>query len=1071
MRQLLTLCLLLAGLSGLAQTEGNYFRVTTVVDVFFSNDTLNVVTTDSTFRDTIPVTVGPAGLSAYEIWLDEGNSGSITEFLNSLIGAPGATGDPGSDGSDGLSAYQIWLNEGNTGTPSDFLTSLIGASGQDGSPGLPGNDGNGIASTSYDAGTGVLTFTFDDATTYQTGDLRGPPGAPGQDGQDGISGGSSEVEIAFDALHAEYTGTSGSSIQWGSVNQRGTSMSFPQNYRVQFDSSGWYRVSASVEGTFFVAQNSDNDVNAQLFKTGVSHIAPFSREDEISAGNFVPFTYVSFNLEGIFQFTVGERIEVQVSGGVTVNDARININRLDGFVTIPQGPAGVDGVDGAPGVDGNGIASSSYDPATGLLTLTFDDASTFDTGDLRGPQGPAGVDGTNGVNGNGIASSSYDAGTGILTLTFDDASTFDTGDLRGGPGPQGAPGADGFGINVIGTVPDSLSLNQSYTGGVGDLFIADDDGSGYAWVGTGWVNLGTLRGPAGVDGTNGVDGNGIASTSYDPGTGVLTITYDDASTFQTTDLRGPQGLQGPQGLPGPPGATGATGPQGALSDLSYFRATKNGNQNTTTSLVDIIGWDEDATTDDVSFNTTTGIATINEAAPYLVLVDVQADQVSGSNRTQMTIQLSEDTGGGFSNSTETTWSNYSQRNSTQREGGIYASVPRTYNVGDQLKLRVEHVGTAVQIQSDMARLSIIRLSGVAGASGGVWRTGSGVPSDGLGEDGDFYIDTATNDFYERVGGGYVLRGTFGSGGGGADNLGDHNATQDVLLNGFSMRDEAGDVKMTPTANEFGFITEDNNNRTVIEPNAHEVEFFKAANFVRGITGNSPRDHNAWKIAVGTYVDQPTTLPTSDGQFWTNNMDGSGQWATPGTGDGDGTPGPQGQPGDDGATWLTGTGIPSSGLGENDDLYLRIGPVGEGDVYKKESGFWAGPIINIMGAPGSPGADGVNGEEGSKFYSGTGTPSNAIYNNDDVYLDADLGDLYQKSGGSWFLVANLTGPAGPPGGNQSTTVINDPSGNVDPTPNDIIRLSSSWSNTITIRPNNLSNGDRFMIHELNPAGAK
>lgn len=49
------------------------------------------------------------------------------------------------DGQDGLSAYQIWLNEGNTGTEEDFLTSLKGEdgiNGEKGEPGIDGKDGN-----------------------------------------------------------------------------------------------------------------------------------------------------------------------------------------------------------------------------------------------------------------------------------------------------------------------------------------------------------------------------------------------------------------------------------------------------------------------------------------------------------------------------------------------------------------------------------------------------------------------------------------------------------------------------------------------------------------------------------------------------------------------------------------------------------------------------------------------------------------------------------------------------------------------------------------------------------------
>ena len=52
-----------------------------------------------------------------------------------LQGEPGATG---ATGADGLSAYQIWLNAGHTGTEADFLASLQGAQGEQGPQGDPG---------------------------------------------------------------------------------------------------------------------------------------------------------------------------------------------------------------------------------------------------------------------------------------------------------------------------------------------------------------------------------------------------------------------------------------------------------------------------------------------------------------------------------------------------------------------------------------------------------------------------------------------------------------------------------------------------------------------------------------------------------------------------------------------------------------------------------------------------------------------------------------------------------------------------------------------------------------------
>lgn len=72
---------------------------------------------------------GIDGKSAYEIWLDLGNTGTEQDFIDSLIGDDGVPGDAGDDGN---SAYEVWLALGNTGTEQDFIDSLKGADGKDG---------------------------------------------------------------------------------------------------------------------------------------------------------------------------------------------------------------------------------------------------------------------------------------------------------------------------------------------------------------------------------------------------------------------------------------------------------------------------------------------------------------------------------------------------------------------------------------------------------------------------------------------------------------------------------------------------------------------------------------------------------------------------------------------------------------------------------------------------------------------------------------------------------------------------------------------------------------------------
>ncbi|MEE9407352.1 MAG: hypothetical protein V3V28_04670, partial [Polaribacter sp.] len=76
-----------------------------------------------------------AGISAYQQWLDAGNTGSEADFLTSLKGADGTNG---TNGVDGKSAYQAWLDAGNTGTEADFLNGLKGADGTNGTNGVDG---------------------------------------------------------------------------------------------------------------------------------------------------------------------------------------------------------------------------------------------------------------------------------------------------------------------------------------------------------------------------------------------------------------------------------------------------------------------------------------------------------------------------------------------------------------------------------------------------------------------------------------------------------------------------------------------------------------------------------------------------------------------------------------------------------------------------------------------------------------------------------------------------------------------------------------------------------------------
>ena len=156
---------------------------------------------------------GESGLSAYELWLSLGNTGSVENFLTSLIGEPGprgadgrvvyfgsdgatgaqgvtgttgATGATGASGSAGKSAYQLWLEAGNTGSENDFLVSLIGPAGAQGPAGAAGAEGQaGVAGLSAyevwlsNGNTGTEEDFFNS--------LAGVPGTNGTDGLPGLS--------------------------------------------------------------------------------------------------------------------------------------------------------------------------------------------------------------------------------------------------------------------------------------------------------------------------------------------------------------------------------------------------------------------------------------------------------------------------------------------------------------------------------------------------------------------------------------------------------------------------------------------------------------------------------------------------------------------------------------------------------------------------------------------------------------------------------------------------------------------------------------------------------------------
>ena len=132
----------------------------------------------------------------------------------------------------------------------------------------------------------------------------------------------------------------------------------------------------------------------------------------------------------------------------------------------------------------------------------------------------------------------------------------------------------------------------------------------------------------------------------------------------------------------------------------------------------------------------------------------------------------------------------------------------------------------------------------------------------------------------------------------------------------------------------------------------------------------------------------------------------------------GTNGTNGTNGINGATIRNGAGAPSSGLGldgdyyintTNDDLYFKAG--GAYSVVANLKG--------ATGATGDPGTNGTNGTNGATWRSGAGAPSDGLGVNGDYYLNTTTSDVYLKTAGIYSIVVNIKGATGDTGDTGAT----------------------------------------------------
>lgn len=252
------------------------------------------------------------------------------------------------------------------------------------------------------------------------------------------------------------------------------------------------------------------------------------------------------------------------------------------------------------------IKGDKGDPGPKGDPFTYEDFTTEQLEALRGPQGKVGYIYTPSVSSDGVLSWSNNGelenpaavnitgpqgeiGPQGKPFTYDDFTPEQLELLRGPQGPegkQGVPGQDGkdgSGVNILGSYTSEAELSAAHpTGTSGDsylinneLYIWDDENST-------WKNVGTIRGPQGIQGETGAIGAvftpavseaGVLSWTNNGGlnnptsinikgpqgeTGKIgetgpqgdPFTYDDFTPEQLEALRGPQGIQGETGEKG-----------------------------------------------------------------------------------------------------------------------------------------------------------------------------------------------------------------------------------------------------------------------------------------------------------------------------------------------------------------------------------------------------------------------------------------------------------------------------------------------------------------------------------------
>ena len=552
--------------------------------------------------------VGPVGKSAYQVALDEGFVGTESAWLLTLkgqqgnqgpqggqgdqgnTGSAGADGEDGADGSDGISAYQVWLNLGNSGTQEQYIQSLKGASilvkgTLTTAEILALNIGSLSFGDSYFSSNDYTLYVFDGSTWISSGSLRGPAGETGSQGVQGIQG--------ADGINILVLGNVANSGALPSDATQGHAYFVNDTYSLAVSRGpGLWETSLSLRGP--AGEQGVQGVQGIQGLIGAGVVAKGSVAD-VNALNALP-TPALGDL-----YIVESDYKMYIYDGSAFQNSGVSMRGSDGAT----GPAGSTGPTGSVGATGNSIVVMGNVADASALPTGYDaddvgkaffvnssyimsvwDGSAFQSSaSLRGPtgatgsqgvQGNAGADGVSlnflGSVADGTALATASSGWGVSDLNkayyvesdyaikvWNGSAFTSTGSLQGDQGVQGVQGIQGYSFQFIGSDTDAniqaFSLGASDTGKV---WLASDTYLLYAWNGSAFVVSTSIRGATGATGANLLAKGNVADSaalSAKVGTAVIgdmwfrddnyTANVFDGSAFQSSgSLRGPAGAAG-----------------------------------------------------------------------------------------------------------------------------------------------------------------------------------------------------------------------------------------------------------------------------------------------------------------------------------------------------------------------------------------------------------------------------------------------------------------------------------------------------------------------------------------------